>query len=80
MLIGSEQDSWNRGGNRSRVAGVLPLPLIDMSNEVQMMAIHEVLCDSPAIISEFLRKHVFPAVMHHQRTKIMATGVDIVGE
>lgn len=80
VLIGSGSDSWSTGGNRSRVAGVLPLPLIDMGNQVQTMAVHEVLCDSPAIISHFLRKHVFPAVMHHQKVKIMATGVDIVGE
>jgi hypothetical protein len=56
---------------------VLPLELFQISEKLQMERLFKLLHRSPEVILYYLCTHVFPSVMHHQHTKLTASGVDL---
>ena len=60
--------------------GVLPLEMFQPDDEKQMDVLFQSLYRSPEVVIHHLTKFVFPAVMHHQELKLMASGCDLGGD
>jgi hypothetical protein len=60
--------------------GILPLEMFQPDDERQMDVVFKALYRSPEVVIHHLTKFVFPAVMHHQELKLMASGCDLGGD
>eukprot|EP00048_Salpingoeca_helianthica_P023358 m.23852 g.23852 ORF g.23852 m.23852 type:complete len:4219 (+) comp8583_c1_seq1:2019-14675(+) len=65
------------GPTRSRPVTVLPLPLFQPGDPVQLSTLHNMVRRVPSVIMYYLRQHVFPSTMRTQSLKVSACGVDL---
>eukprot|EP00466_Bigelowiella_natans_P001199 jgi/Bigna1/76726/fgenesh1_pg.43_\ len=61
-------------------AKLVPLPLLQPSDPIQMETVFTKLRKLPSVITHLLTAQVFPACMYHQTTKLSASGQELAGD
>ena len=69
-------DQWTLSKNNEGNA-VLPLPLLQLHDKLQMKNLFNILTFKPDVIHYYLKQHVFPTCLNFQETKLSACGHEL---
>ena len=67
-------NSPKRGKSQKRSLAVLPLPLFQPTDPVQLNRLFGLVRKLPELLHYFLRNHIFPKTMNFQKLKVSACG------
>ena len=73
----SPTNSPKRGKSKSRSLAVLPLPLFQPTDPVQLNRLFGLVRKLPELLHYFLRNHIFPKTMNFQKLKVSACGHEL---